>query len=346
MADLNPDNQSQEPQAPVITSPEPTKEFNINKPTPFNGDRKKVIQFIQDCKVYLAINRHIYTTDEAKVAFVISYMNEGEAQLWKTIYIANMMDDEGNLKFPTFKTLMTDIHDGFMPTSQTQDAIHQLALLKQGKKTAEEIITEFRLLVGQAGFKAETTSDHLHLIEKLQGVLNISLVKKILLTDTPPTTINDWARKAIQFDNQYRMMMEVLNRRAGEGKPKNDKNDKKTGKPNWMSFYQKKERDPDAMDVDAISIDKRTECMKKGLCFKCERPGNLARDHDEWEKQQKKGKGKTQGNVSSPQNRSMKEIHALLSSLSEKEAKELCTLQAAEKKKQEKEEKEDDDEDF
>ena len=34
----------------------PLREKNINKPTPFTGDRKKSETFIQECKMYLRIN--------------------------------------------------------------------------------------------------------------------------------------------------------------------------------------------------------------------------------------------------------------------------------------------------
>ena len=35
-------------------------------------------------------------------------------------------------------------------------------------------------------------------------------------------------------------------------------------------------RDPDAMDVDAVTTEKRGEWMKKGLCFNCNKPGHSA----------------------------------------------------------------------
>ena len=46
---------------------------------PFTGDRKKIKTFIQECKIYLRINRYIYEDDEDKIAFVLSFMNEKEA---------------------------------------------------------------------------------------------------------------------------------------------------------------------------------------------------------------------------------------------------------------------------
>ena len=99
------------PQLPVkeepITGEEPEmlietkKEFAINKPTPFDGNRKSIQSFMQECQVYLQVNKHIYTTDDAKVAFVLSYMNEKEALTWKENYLWKITDTEGELKFPT-----------------------------------------------------------------------------------------------------------------------------------------------------------------------------------------------------------------------------------------------------
>ena len=45
------------------------------------------------------------------------------------------------------------------------------------------------------------------------------------------------------------------------------------------SGYSQKERDPDAMDIDRLTIEERNEYMKKGKCFKCGQTGHMSRDH-------------------------------------------------------------------
>ena len=40
----------------------------------------------------------------------------------------------------------------------------------------------------------------------------------------------------------------------------------------------KKEHDPDAMDIDRLSPEKWATLMKKGACFICEEPGHMAKD--------------------------------------------------------------------
>ena len=37
------------------------------------------------------------------------------------------------------------------------------------------------------------------------------------------------------------------------------------------------------MDVDSITTEQREEMMKKGLCFRCGKPGHRSRDHKEGE---------------------------------------------------------------
>jgi hypothetical protein len=54
------------------------------------------------------------------------------------------------------------------------------------------------------------------------------------------------------------------------------KSTKEEPKRHWQ--FQKRERDPNAMDVDALSMDRRTEMMRKGLCFGCGKPGHLNKD--------------------------------------------------------------------
>ena len=188
-------------------------------------------------------------TDDSKVTFFLSLMKDKEALRWKQTYLKSITNQDGDIEFPPIKNFVDLLLDHFQPTNQIQDATHAITMLRQGKKTAEEVIMEFRLLVAQAGYSTSTSSDHLHLIGKLQNVLNPSLVKKILLLEKPPTTINDWAYKAIQIDRQYRATMDILNRRMNEGKT--DKG--RSGKQNWTNYFKKprEERDPNAMDVDA-----------------------------------------------------------------------------------------------
>ena len=79
--------------------------------------------------------------------------------------------------------------------------------------------------------------------------------------------------------------------------------------------------------------------MKKGACFKCEKPRHLTRDCDDQEMKddRKKDKGKV------PQKKDLKAIHALFKGLTKEEKMELIALS---EKKEEGEEKSEEEEDF
>ena len=53
---------------------------------------------------------------------------------------------------------------------------------------------------------------------------------------------------------------------------------KKEEEKKKISFPIKKEKDPNAMDVDAMSMDEQSQLMKKGACFNCKQVRHLSRD--------------------------------------------------------------------
>ena len=65
--------------------------------------------------------------------------------------------------------------------------------LRQGKRTVEEYLAEFRLLISLAGMTADTTSNNIHLINYFQQGLNPAIAKKVALSDNVPTTIAEWS---------------------------------------------------------------------------------------------------------------------------------------------------------
>ena len=92
--------------------------------------------------MYLRINCEIYIDDEDKIAFILSYMNDKEALQWKQVLFRSI-NIEGELEFPSLKDFLDELLNYFQPMNSHQDAAHQLALLKQGNRTAEEVITDF-----------------------------------------------------------------------------------------------------------------------------------------------------------------------------------------------------------
>jgi hypothetical protein len=174
--DIKPD-----PIGPIMTSipmaqtqvvADKAKEYGMNKLTPFTGDWTKIRQFLQDCLGYLDINQSIYDTDRLKIGFILSYMNDGRAANWKEYYLDTLEDPmTGMPKFPNLVTFLVDVQKAFWAADWVWDAVNRLETLKQEKKTAEELNTEFLKIVEQAGMDRKTPLDHLHLIRYYRKAL-------------------------------------------------------------------------------------------------------------------------------------------------------------------------------
>ena len=300
------------------------KEIVISKPTAFTGDRTRVRRFIQECHGYLHLNRHVYTDDESKIAFVLALLNDKEAAKWKETYMVNIINEAGAVHYPTYQEFLEKFTSHFRPINQAMVANTNLLTLRQGRKSVEEYVSEFRLLASLAGMDSDSASDNLHLINYFRRGLLPAISKKIALSDNIPLTIMGWTDRAIQYDTNYQLEMDMR-------KGFNDYQKPSSSSSNYKK--EKKERDPFAMDIDGMSSEKRAYMMKKGLCFKCEKPGHRSRDCEE-EDDKKKDKGKKPF-----KKRNVREIHALLQTLSKNEMAELLSLgKEGEEKKEEAEE--------
>ena len=115
----------------MATNTTQKKEYNINQPTPFTGDRTKIKNFVQECDVYLNINQGIYDNDTAKIAFVLSFITAGEAQKWKEQFIRSITSNR-LMTFLTFADFMMKLQDAFKAVNPVDMAMQKLALLRQG----------------------------------------------------------------------------------------------------------------------------------------------------------------------------------------------------------------------
>ena len=57
--------------------------IKLNMPKAFTGKCKELKKFLQNCRLYLQVNRKKYNTDLVKIAFVLALMNDGDTAAWK-----------------------------------------------------------------------------------------------------------------------------------------------------------------------------------------------------------------------------------------------------------------------
>jgi hypothetical protein len=90
------------------------REYGMNKPMPFTGNRTKIRRFLQDCLGYLDMNQGIYNSHRLKIGFILSYMNDGEAANWKEYYLDTLEDlNTGMPNFPTLVMFLADVRKAF-----------------------------------------------------------------------------------------------------------------------------------------------------------------------------------------------------------------------------------------
>src|ERR1700678_4289961 len=95
------------------------------------------------------------------------------------------------------------------------------------------------------------------------------LQQQIMTLENPPKKIDDWYEWATKLDHQWRKMQRIMGR-TQTNHPKTNASNKR--------FFPRKERDPNAMDIDAMSVDERKKLMQDGKCFRCKRLGHISKD--------------------------------------------------------------------
>jgi Zinc knuckle len=83
--------------------------------------------------------------------------------------------------------------------------------------------------------------------------------------------------KVIQFDTNWRMGNLFFNQdtKVSSSKQRADTN-KSNGNACW--WRTNKRKDPNAMDVDALTIEERGMLLRQGKCFRCKKTGHMAKD--------------------------------------------------------------------
>jgi Zinc knuckle len=77
------------------------------------------------------------------------------------------------------------------------------------------------------------------------------------------------------FDINWRMGMVFLNQEKAS-LPKKAETNKSNGNACWWRTTEKK--DPNAMDIDVLTMEERRSLMRQGKCFWCKKTGHLVKD--------------------------------------------------------------------
>jgi hypothetical protein len=287
--------------------------IKLNPPKPFNGKRSDFVLFMQDVFVYLKVNKAIYNDDEKKISFILSYLADGDAAVWKQQFIQTKIEEglEANNEDPdwgSYNDFLDALKKTFQPYDEPAEALEDMKKLRLGDGSITEHNSKFRLLVSQTGMK-----DSPALTDLYRETLPWGLQSPIIRSEHPPRTLEEWYTKATNFYIGHQRAQRLFRKRD---KPATTS----SAPPAQKRFSFPEKKDPNAMDIDRMSIEERTRLMKEGKCFRCKLFGHLSRDCPN------KGQNATTTTTTTPKwtgKSAASHIRALIASMSEEEKKAL-----------------------
>ena len=176
------------------------KEARMMMPREFSGKRMDLNRFIMSCMAHLTINKEIYQTDEKKIGFMLSLLNEGEAGAWKEQFIQEMFNETvtsgaAEMTFGTFVDFVKRLKEFFEPHNDAADTLTQLRALKYKLgENIDEHITKFRMCLART--KLDKSDGSQVTIKFFKETLPPQLLQRIYGGETIPETLTGWYKKA------------------------------------------------------------------------------------------------------------------------------------------------------
>jgi hypothetical protein len=166
-----------------------------------------------------------------------------------------------------YKEFVEALKKMFQPYDELAEALEDMKKLRLGDGSIAEHNSKFWLLVSQTGIK-----DSLALMDLYQETLPWGLQSPIIWSEHPPKTLEEWYTKATNFYVGHQRVQHLFKKR--DNKPTKTT----SALPAQKKFSFPEKKDPNAMDIDRMSIEEWTRLMKEGKCFRCKSFGHLGWD--------------------------------------------------------------------
>jgi len=171
-----------------VTGSNAGPQIEVAKPAIFNGEAGKVGGFITACRLYLRMKLR-GTTVEEQVQWVLSYVQGGSADVWKE----NVMEE-----LETAEEFFTSLRKEFGGGEEESVKAAELRRMDQGGRTMEEFVQEFKRAARGSGYEGWP------LVEEFKRGMNEGIRRKLMESENPPTSIEQWYRRATALDRNWR----------------------------------------------------------------------------------------------------------------------------------------------
>jgi len=130
------------------------------------------------------------------VQWVLSYVQGGSADIWKE----NVMEEleTGEIEYETMEEFLTSLKKELSGGEEESVKVEQLRKMKQGGRTIEEFIQEFKRAARESGYKGRL------LVEEFKRGINGGIRRKLMEAENPPASIEQWYKRATALNRNWR----------------------------------------------------------------------------------------------------------------------------------------------
>jgi Ty3 transposon capsid-like protein len=134
--------------ATTTMTPKASENVKLNPLKPFTGKQSNFILFMQDVYVYFKVNRLICNDDEKKISFILSYLADGDAAVWKQQFIQTKIEESEEAKtdepnWGTYKEFVEALKKTFQPYDEPAKALKDIKKLRLGDGSIMEHNSKF-----------------------------------------------------------------------------------------------------------------------------------------------------------------------------------------------------------
>jgi Retrotransposon gag protein len=256
-------------------------------PTIFTGEHPLSETFIRDFKIYKIMNplANIMKQPYAHIATALSLIRGPKVDDWVDEQLKEL-EQKVRTMSRSDETLWTEFEAAFMTaftdTAKKEDAYQKLKHLKMKDELVDDHITAFNSLAVKAGWELSNAGT----IDAFRSGLRPGTLNAIMNWDVWPDTMPQWQQAAQDKMRKYLAKKAILSFHLQMG------NQGSLGTRNqWQRRFGQcgqgggsSSRDPNAMDVDAISTrnplskEERKQLMAEGWCFFCKQQGHMSQN--------------------------------------------------------------------
>ena len=136
--------------------------------------------FIAACKLYIRIKLRGESV-EVQVQWVLSYVQGESADVWKE----NVMEEleSGEVEYESAEEFLMSLKKKFGGGEEESVKAAELRKLKQGGRTMEEFVQEFKRAAKESGYERRP------LVEEFKRGINGRIRRKLMEAENPPASI-------------------------------------------------------------------------------------------------------------------------------------------------------------